>query len=101
MTFLHKETKWQKIDLIQSWNKSSYWVVWEAFFWHLKPLSLEDTTFNATWISWELSKFTIKSNIDIKQADQVEIDSKKYVVKEVKHYSWISFQTTKILLAIQ
>ena len=99
MTFLHKETKWQKIDLIQSWNKSSYWLVWEEFFWHLKPYSLEDTTFNATWITWELSKFTIKQNIDIQQADKIQIDLIQYIVKEVKHYSWISFQTTKILLA--
>ena len=98
MAFLHKETTWVIQVLTQVWEKSSY-VAWDSVTWHLKAFSLEDTTFDATWIDWASYKFTIKWDVTIVAADQIIIDWDIYIVEVVKKYKWISFNTTKILLS--
>lgn len=98
MSFLHKESTWVIQVLTQVWEKSSY-VAWDSITWHLKPFSLEDTTFDATWVDWSLYKMTVKGIVSISWADQIIIDSKTYVVEVVKEYKWIWFNTTKILLS--
>lgn len=102
MVFLHNNKTAYKIGLIQVWNKSSYWVVWDWIEWVLKPYSLEDTTFDLTWVDWQVFKFTIKlensESFAIKQSDKVQIDWEEYVVKDQKDYTWISYNTKKILL---
>ena len=98
MDFLHQETTWTIQVLTQSWEKSSY-VAWDSITWHLKPYSLEDTTFDVSWVSGSLHKFTIKWDVTIVQADKIVISWKTYVVKDFKKYKWISFNTTKILLS--
>lgn len=99
MAFLHKETTWTIKTLCQVWEKSQY-TEWETITWHLKPYSLEDQTFDPSWIDWSLFKMTIKWTIDISSSDQVVVWNDTYVVKVVKYYKWINFDTTKILLAI-
>lgn len=98
MAFLHNETTWTIQVLTQSWEKSSY-IPWVSITWHLKPYSLEDSTFDVWWVDWALYKFTIKWDVAISSADQIIIDSKTYLVKNVKKYKWIWFMTTKILLS--
>lgn len=97
MAFLHKETTGTIQVLTQSGNKSSY-VAGSSITWHLKPYSLEDTTFNISNIEGEIYKMTIKADVTISQADKLVIGSDTYVVKDVKKYSGINFTTTKILL---
>jgi len=98
MSFRHKETTWIIQVLTQVWEKSSY-IAWDSITWHLKPFSLTDTTFDATWINWSPYKLTIKWSVTISRADQIIIDSVIYVVEVVKLYKWIWFNTTKILLS--
>lgn len=97
MAFLHKETTGTIQVLTQAWNKSSY-VAGLSITGHLKPYSLEDTTFDVSNVDGSVYKMTIKSDVSINQADQVVIWADTYVVKDVKKYSWINFNTTKILL---
>lgn len=99
MGFLHKETTWIIYPLTQVWEKSNYDTAWDSITWHLKPYSLEDTTFDATWIDWSVFKMTVKRDVSISWADRILIDSQTYVVEVVKKYKWISFNTTKILLS--
>ena len=98
MAFLHNETTWTIQVLTQSWEKSSY-IAWASITWHLKPYSLEDSTFDVWGIDGSLYKFTIKWDVTIGGADKIVIDSKTYLVKNVKKYKWIWFNTTKILLS--
>jgi len=100
MTFLHKETTWAIQVLTQTWEKSWY-VSWDSITWHLKPLSLEDSTFDISWISWSVFKFTVKWDISLKQWDTFLIWSQLYICKDSKPYKWISFNTTKFLLVIE
>mgnify|MGYP003629885188 FL=1 len=100
MTFLHKETTWTIQTLIQVWNKSSFWA-WASVTWHLKPLSLEDSTFDVAWISGSTYKFTVKWDTVLKQADKFVIGSETYVVKDYKQYKWITFNSTKFLLVTE
>ncbi len=100
MSFLHKETTWTIQVLTQVWEKSSY-VAWTSVSWHLKPLSLEDSTFDTTWISWATYKFTVKWTTELKQWDHFLVWTDKYSVKDYKKYSWINFNTTKFLLVIE
>ena len=97
MAFLHKETTGTIQVLTQAWNKSSY-VAGSSITGHLKPYSLEDTTFDVSNVDGSVYKMTIKSDVSINQADQLIVWSDTYVVKDVKKYSWINFTTTKILL---
>lgn len=107
MTFLHNNKTWKILELIQNWNTSSYWADWVDWYvareieWKLKPLSLEDVTFDINWVKWKLFKFTIKERVEIAQADKVIIDWNEYKVNQFKHYDWITFETTKILLSIK
>lgn len=98
MTFLHKETTGNVSRLVYVWDKSSYTVVW-TITWHFKPYNLEDTTFSLNGISGAVYKMTLKWDYDIKEGDQVEINSITYVVKDIKNYKGITFDTIKILLA--
>ena len=66
--------------------------------WHLKPYSLEDTTFDVSNVDGSIYKMTIKSDVSITSADQLIVWSDTFVVKDVKKYYWINFTTTKILL---
>lgn len=102
MVFLHSETTWTIKRLIQSWDKSSYSNT-GTLTGHLKPLSIEDSTFDVSGISGATYKFTVKGKVEdqIKQADQFIIWSNTYIVKDVKPYNWINFNTTKILLVIE
>ena len=97
MAFLHKETTGTIQVLTQSGNKSSY-IAGSDVTGHLKPYSLEDTTFNVSNIEGEVYKMTVKADVTISQADKFVIWSDTYVVKDVKKYSGINFTTTKILL---
>lgn len=97
MPFLHKETTWTVSRLVYVGDKSSYQVIWTVTG-HLKPYSLEDTTFTVNGIAWALYKLTIKWDFEIYEGDTVEINSEKYIVKDTKNYSWITFNTIKILL---
>lgn len=102
MVFLHSETTWTITRLIQLWDKSSYVDQW-TITGHLKPLSIEDSTFDVSGISGAIYKLTVKGKVEtsIKQADKFKVWSDEYVVKDVKPYNWINFNTTKILLVIE
>ena len=100
MTFLHKETTWTIVTLNQVWEKSSYSDS-TTLTWHLKAYSLEDTTFDPSWIDWSLYKFTVKGEVTIDDADKIRIDWTLYLVKDQKVYKWVWFNTTKILLATE
>ena len=97
MAFLHKETTWIIQVLTQAGSKSSY-VAWDSITGHLKPYSLEDTTFDVSGIAGSIYKFTIKGDVTISSADKITISGETYIVKNVKKYSGIWFNTTKILL---
>ena len=92
--------QWAIQTLIQVWNKSSFWA-WASVTWHLKPLSLEDSTFDVAWISGSTYKFTVKWDTVLKQADKFVIGSETYVVKDYKQYKWITFNSTKFLLVTE
>lgn len=98
MPFLHNETTGTVSRLVVSGSKSSYTEVW-TITGHFKPYSLEDTTFSVNGISWAMYKMTIKGTFEIYEADTILINSTKYIVKDVKNYSWINFNTIKILLS--
>lgn len=101
MTFLHKETTWTVQTLTRSWDKQTY-VAWSSITGHLKPLSTEDSTFNTTWISWAIYKFTVKVSANstklINYWDKFVVWSDTYVCKDSKPYNWITFWTSKFLL---
>lgn len=101
MVFLHKESNGEIQVLTQSGEKSSF-VLWWNISGHLKPYSMEDQTFDVSWISWAMYKLTLKNWLtaipDLKEWYKMTIASEIYVVRAVRNYSWITFETRKILL---
>jgi hypothetical protein len=102
MDFLHKESTGEIQVLTQSGEKSSF-VLWWNISGHLKPYSLEDQTFDVSWISWSLYKLTLKNSLtdvpEMKEWYKLSINTQLFVVRAVREYSWITFQTKKILLS--
>lgn len=101
MVFLHNNKLAFKVALEDEAGseKASFWSVSNSWIeGKLKPLSLDDTTFDLWWaMSWEAFKFTVHGNVQIKAWEQLSIDSIIYVVRVVKVYDW-TFEITKILL---
>ena len=104
MAFLHNETTWTVYTLTQAGEKSSY-VEGDSITGHLKPYSLEDTTFEVSWIDGKPYKFTLKlaigETISINNADRIVISGEKYIVKSKKYYKGIWFNTLKLLLTVK
>lgn len=100
MGFLHSKTSVTARVLVQDGDKSSY-TDWATLKGHLKPYSLDDVTFNTSWIEGSLFKFTVKQAVTLKNGEKLTIWSDKYKVSAVKEYGGITFKTSKILLTLQ
>lgn len=99
MAFRHNETTATK-KILQYTNWKWSYVDWGLTLkWHLKPVWIDDRTFNVEGIAWSVYKFTIKWIAEVKESDKLTINNEVYVVKWVKEFKGISFNTTKILLA--
>ena len=103
MTFLHNETSWTIMRLSYVWDKWTYASTWNIYYWHKKPVSITDKTFNISNTIESAYKWTIRRNItewmaDIKTSDKIDIWWVIYIVKAVKFYEWLNFATTKVLL---
>ena len=97
MTFKHKGTFFEIKRLTYTDNKWTYSIVWE---WrgHFKPMGLNDTTFNLSWINEDSYKLTFEWNMEVLNSDKIIIDWEEYNVKDNKTFSWIDLKTQKILL---
>jgi len=103
MSFLHNKSEGEIVKLIYVWKKWSYTNTWIKYNWHIKAVWVEDRTFNITDTSESTYKWTIKrllteNDVDIQNSDKVLIGWTKYIVKAVKHFTWLSFKTAKVLL---
>ena len=100
MSFLHKNCTGVIYPLTKVGEKANYDTPGDTIEWTLKAYSLEDTTFETSWDIWSLFKLTIKDYTwSVSDSDRIVIDSVKYTVKDSKRYSWITFDSIKILLS--
>ncbi len=101
MTFLHNNCEFEIYSLEYENNKSRFVQTWISI-WKIKPLWLQDKTFNLTEVQEDTYKITIKNHIDININEKIKVISWNYLweysVKEVKKYEWIKLKTTKILI---
>lgn len=97
MGFLHSETTAVLRVLSLVGDVSSY-AEGASFVWHLKPISLDDTTFDTTGIAGESFKFTMKGEEVFPVGWELTISGKKYIIRASKIYKGLLFNTTKVLL---
>lgn len=101
MTFLHSKTNFEIFRLNYVWNKSSFEKVWE-FKGKMKPVWLEDKTFNLANIQGDVYKMTFMWNLDFIWNERIEIKNGiytwKYNLKDFKDFEWIKMKTQKLLL---
>lgn len=101
MAFKHSETAFSISELVYVGDKSSYSQV-ESWEWHMKPIWLNDSTFNLSWIPGDAYKLTFEWKIDLKGSEQIEILSwdyqGQYTIKDKRIYKGVTFQTQKLLL---
>jgi len=101
MTFLHSKTSFEVYSLVYVWNKSSYAKILTSTG-KMKPIWLNDKTFNLSWIKDSPYKLTFEWTIDLEWSEEIIVKNWiyiwKYKLKDFKKYEWIKLITQKLLL---